>query len=306
MDLKQLKTFIAVAKNLSFTKAAEELFMTQSSVSKLIKSMEDELKTQLFYRNPKTELTEIGRAIYLRGINILSQLDNIPLEIANYHGLNKGEIKIGIPPLTGSYIFPRIIGEFNLIYPNIELLLFESGSKQIEQSLEEGKLDIGIMVPDPSKDHIYNSMEFIRSPLMLLVNHKSHLSSKKVVKFQDLRDEKFVLFREDFKLYDDIIERCKESSFEPYIICKSSQREFISEMVAAGLGIGFLPEIICRETNKKNIKYIHIEEPSIYLELSIAWRKDRYLTHAGREWIKFAAEKLGADNIEIMGETDWF
>ncbi len=298
MDLKQLKTFIAVAENLSFTKAAEALFMTQSSVSKVIKSLEEELETQLFYRNPKTELTEIGKDIYIKGINILTLMNSIPLEVENYQGLNKGEIKIGIPPLTSSSFFPKIIGQFNLMYPNIELLLFESGSKQIEQWLEEGKLDIGIMVTDPLKNYIYNSMEFVRSPLMVLVHENSQLASKGSISFDDLRDEKLVLFREDFKLYDDIIGKCKESSFVPNIICKSSQREFITEMVSSDLGVGFLPEIICKEINKKNIKYIPLDDP-IYLELSIAWRKDRYITYASREWIKFAAEKLGADSIEI-------
>ncbi len=301
MDLKQLKTFISVADHLNFTKAAEELFMTQSSVSKLIRSLEDELGAQLFYRNPKTELTEIGEAIYKQGFNVLALLDNIPLEVENYQGLSKGKLKIGIPPLTGSSFFPKIIAEYNTMYPNIELSLFESGSKQIEQRLEEGKLDIGIMVTDPSRDHIYNFMEFVRSPLMVLVNENSKLANEIMIKFNDLRDEKFVLFQEDFKLYDDIIERCKESSFEPYILCKSSQKEFITEMVASSLGVGFLPEVICKETNKKNVKYIPLEEPSIYLELSIAWRKDRYLTHASREWIKFAAEKLGV-SIELKGE----
>lgn len=294
MDLKQLKTFISVADHLNFTKAADELFMSQSSVSKVIKSLEDELGAQLFYRNPRTELTEVGRAIYMQGLNILTLLDNIPLEVENYQGLSKGELRIGIPPLTGSSIFPKIIAEFNTMYPNVELSLFEGGSKQIEQRLEEGKLDIGIMVTDPSKDNDYNFMEFVRSPLMVLININSKLANKTMIKFEDLKDEKFVLFQEDFKLYDDIIDRCKEYSYEPHILCKSSQKEFITEMVASSLGVGFLPELICKETNKKNIKYIPLEEPSIYLELSIAWRKDRYLTHASHEWIKFAAEKLGA------------
>lgn len=298
MDLKQLKTFIAVAEHLSFTKAAEVLFMTQSSVSKVIKSFEDELDTQLFYRNPKTELTEIGEAIYKKGINIIKQMDSIPLEVENFQELKKGGLKIGIAQLTGASFFPKIMGEFNLMYPNIELLLFESGSKQIEQKLEEGKLDIGIMVTDPLKNHIYNFMEFVRSPLVVLVNENSDLAIKKEIGFDDLRDEKLVLFREDFKLYDDIIKRCKESSFEPNIICKSSQREFITGMVSSDLGVGFLPEIICKEISKKNVKYIPLKEPSVFLELSIAWRRDRYLSHASREWINFAARKLGAEPIE--------
>lgn len=292
LNLKQIETFITVANCLNFTKAAEELYMTQSSVSKVIKSLEDELDTQLFYRNPHIELTDIGRAIYTQSTNIITLMKSIPLEIDNYHELNKGEIKIGIPPLTGSSFFPRILGDFNTRYPNVELKLFESGSKHIENKLEEGTLDIGIMVPNPLKKVIFDSIEFVRSPLLVVVNENNKLSCKTQIAFNELKDEKFVLFHEDFKLYDKIIERCKLENFEPYIICKSSQKEFIAEMVASGVGVALLPEVTCMELNKKNLVYIPLEEPTIYLNLSIAWKKDRYLSHASREWIKFAAEKL--------------
>jgi DNA-binding transcriptional LysR family regulator len=294
MDLKQIRTFISVANTLNFTKSAEELFITQSNVSKIIKSLEDELGTLLFYRNPKIELTEIGKAIYTQSINIVSLMENISLEVENFYELNKGEIKIGIPPLTGSSFFPKIIGEFNNKYPNVEMKLFESGSKQIEHKLENGELDIGIMVSDPLKNDIYNSIEFIRSPLKVAINKNNPLSQKELITFDDLKNEKFVLFQEDFKLYDNIIERCEKSNFKPYIICKSSQREFIIEMVASDVGIAFLPDVICMETNRKNIVFIQVEEPGIYLNLSIAWRKDRYLSHASREWIRFSSEKLHA------------
>jgi DNA-binding transcriptional LysR family regulator len=292
VNLKQIETFIAVADYLNFTKAAEELYVTQSSVSKLIKSLEDELDTQLFYRTPNIELTEVGKSIYKQCINIMNLMKSIPLEVENYHELNKGEINIGIPPLTGSSFFPEIIGEFNYKYPNIKIKLFEGGSKQIETRLEEGKLDIGIMVSNPSKSEIYDSIEFVRSPLLVVVNKNSVLANKNVISFDDLRNQKFVLFQEDFKLNDNIIERCKLEGFEPYIICKSSQKEFIAEMVAFGVGVAFLPEVTCMELKKENLIYIPLEEPSIYLNLSINWRKDRYLSHASREWINFAATKL--------------
>jgi len=300
MDLKQIRAFISVANSLNFTKAAQELYMTQSSISKLVKSLEDELGTPLFYRSPKTELTEIGKSIYKKGINIISLMDSIPLEVENYHELNKGEIKIGIPPLTGSSFFPKIIGEFNSRFPNVEIQLFESGSKQIEHKLEGGELDIGIMVPDPIKNHLYDSIDFVRSPLLVVVNKNNSLANKKIIKFEELKNEKFVLFQEDFRLYDNIIERCKLNNFEPYIICKSSQREFIVEMVASDVGIAFLPEVTCMETKKKDIVFIPLEEPRIYLELSITWRRDRYLSHASKEWIKFAADKL-----RVTLQNDW-
>lgn len=292
MELKQIQAFISVANTLNFTKAAEDLFITQSSISKIIKSFEEELGTQLFNRNPKVELTDIGKAIYNKSLNIVTLMESIPLEIENFHRLNKGEIKIGIPPLTGSTYFPKIIGAFNSQYPNVEIQLFEGGSKMIEYMLENGKLDIGIMVYNPIKLDIYDSFKFVKSPLLVVVNKNNPLANKEVVKFDELRNEKFVLFQEDFRLYDKVIERCKLNNFEPYIICKSSQRGFIVEMVASGVGVAFLPEVSRLEINREEVIFVPLEEPSIYLDLSIAWRKDRFLSHASKEWIRFASERL--------------
>ncbi|NLL82318.1 MAG: LysR family transcriptional regulator [Tissierellia bacterium] len=293
MNLRWIETFVTVAECLNFTKAAEKLYMTQSSTSKIIKSLEDELETQLFYRSPKIELTDVGEAIYKQCIQIINLTNNISLEVENFYELNKGEIKIGIPPLTGSHFFPRIIGEFNSIYPNVELKLFEGGSRQIESKLDEGSLDVGVMMTNPAKGDIFEFFEFVKSPLLLVVNKDNELSRKEFIRFEELKNEKLILFQEDFKLNDNISERCLQSGFEPTIICKSSQKEFIAKMVETDVCVGFLPQVTCMELNNDDLSYIPLEEPTIYLNLAIAWKKDRYLSHASRKWIEFAAEKLG-------------
>lgn len=292
MNLRWIETFVTVAECLNFTKAADKLYMTQSSISKIIKSLEDELDTQLFYRSPRIELTDVGEAIYKQCIQIIDLTNNISLEVENFYGLNKGEINIGIPPLTGSYFFPKIIGEFNSKYPNVELKLFEGGSRQIESKLEDGSLDIGVMMTSLAKDSIFESFKFVKSPLLVVVNKENDLSKKDFIKFEELKNKKLILFQEDFKLNDNIIERCLLSSFEPSIICKSSQKEFIAEMVATDVCVGFLPEVTCMELNRNDLSYIPLEEPTIYLNLSISWKKDRYLSYASREWIKFVAENF--------------
>ncbi len=292
MDIKQIRTFISVANNSNFTKAAEEMFMTQSSVSKIIKSLEDELDIQLFYRTPKIELTDSGKELYRQSIHIISLIDSIPTEIQNVVNLKRGEIKIGIPPIIGASFFPQIIGEFKSLYPNIEIKLIEVGSKRIEEKLEKGELDIGVICSYPKYSEEYNMIEYVRSPLLLGLNTSNSLSNKDIIKYRDLKDENFILFQEDFSLYDFIIKRCVENNFEPNIICNSSQRDFIVEMVAAELGITFLPEIICSKINRPEIQFISLEEPKIFLNLLVVWRKNRYLSYASREWIKFVESKV--------------
>ena len=259
MEIKQIRAFLSVANNLNFTKASEEMYMTQSSISKIIKTLEEELETKLFYRNPKIELTDSGHELFKQSVNLVSLLDNIPIEINNLIKLKKGEINIGIPPIIGASFFPRIIGEFKFLYPNIEIKLLEVGSKIIEEKLEKGELDIGIVCSFPKKSSIYDMFEYVKSPLMVGVNINNPLANKGIIYFKELKDENFILFQQDFSLYDFIIARCIDNSFQPNIICNSSQRDFIIEMVESELGITFLPEITCSTINRPDIKFIPLE-----------------------------------------------
>lgn len=293
MDIRQIRTFISVANNSNFTKAAEEMFMTQSSISKIIKSLEQELEVQLFYRTPNVELTDSGKELYMQSIHIISLIDSIPTEIESVVELRKGEIRIGIPPIIGASFFPQIIGEFKSMYPHIDIILIEVGSKRIEEKLEKGELDIGVVCSYPKNSGEYNMIEYVNSPLMIGLNTNNPLSIKDIIEYKDLKDENFILFQEDFSLYDFIIKRCAQSNFQPNVTCNSSQRDFIVEMVAAELGITFFPEIICSKIIRPEICFKPLEDPKIFLNLLMIWRKNRYLSYASRKLLWFSASKIG-------------
>ena len=295
MDIKQIRVFVSVANHLNFTKASEEMFMTQSSISKIIRALEDELGTQLFYRNPKIQITDSGQELYKQSINLISIMDNIPMEIYNLIKLKKGEIRIGIPPIIGASFFPKIIGEFKSLYPGIGIRLFEVGSKIIEEKLDKGELDIGIVCSFPRDKDNYNMIHYIKSPLMVGINTHHSLSHKEILYYKELNNENFILFKPDFSLYDYIIARCVENDFEPNIICNSTQKDFIVEMVASDLGITLLPEITSETVYNPNIKFIPLEDPQINLNLLVICKKNRYLSYASKKWLEYAASKKGID-----------
>ena len=292
MNIKQLETFVTVAKQLSFTKASEEMFITQSSVSKIIKSLEDELSVQLFHRTPQIQLTDAGKELYRHSLDVLSLLNNIPIEIGNLSKLKKGRVRIGIPPIIGSSFFPAVIGSFKAKYPDIDIRLTEVGSKVIIDELEKGNLDVGIVCSYPSDRDGYHIYPLVKSQLMVGVHVDNPLAERDILSFGDLRDEGFVFFKEDFSLYDSIIEGCTQNGFSPNIICNSSQKDFILEMVASRMGITCLPHITCAHVNDDSIRFVPLESPKIYLNLLITWKRNRYLSYASREWIRFTSDAL--------------
>ena len=291
MNINQLETFILVSNHLSFTKAAEELFVTQSSVSKIIKSLEDELGAQLFYRAPDIKLTDVGAELYKHSVDILSLIDNIPNELENLTNLRKGKVRIGIPPIVGSSFFPKAIGQFKEKYPEVHINLVEVGSKIIQEQLNSGDIDVGVMCSYPEEIDSFETHELVKSPLLIGVHSDNPLSKKSEISFEDLKDENFILFNKDFTLYDSIINRCSQHGYSPNIIFNSSQKDFIIEMISAKMGVTCLPEISCKNVNRPEIKFIPMTNPKIYLNLMIVWKKDRYLSYACREWIKYTTEK---------------
>ncbi len=293
MDIRHLEYFVEVARHLSFTKASRNLHVSQPSISKMVKALEDELGVPLFYRSSKQiQLTDAGRAVLGQAQHILYAFNNLTSELSDVIKLKKGIIKIGLPPIIGASFFPKIIGQFKAQYPMIDIQLTEVGTKKIEWAVEEGTLDIGIVCSLPIKKDVFEIHSFFKDPLLLVVNSKHELCKKEKVAFKDLKEETFVLYREDFSLHDRIVDKCNEKGFNPKVICESSQRDFMVEMVANGLGIALLPERICRELDSTKVKSIPFAKPEIFLELSTIWKKDKYLSFAARQWVQYTRDIL--------------
>jgi len=288
MDIRHLTYFIEVAHHLSFTKAAQALHITQPSISKMIKLLEEELDVILFHRSAKQiELTDAGKALLYQAEQILNSFQNLTSELSDVINAKRGSITIGLPPMVGARFFSKIISDFTANYPRITLTLLEVGSQEIQVGIEQGGLDIGIVML-PVDDSIFESTSIINEPLMLIVSPEHLLANQSLIELHQLKDENFIFFKESFTLHNLIIKRCIQSGFTPNIVFKSSHWDFITEMVAIHFGIALLPKTICQDLNPELIKVIPIVDPIIYWNLGIIWKKDRYLSFAAKEWLTFA------------------
>jgi len=287
VNIRHIEYFLAVAKCGSFTKAAQVLFVTQPTISKMIKNIEEELGVELFNRLGKAvELTDAGQVVFSQAQNIVTAVRNISLELDDLVHLKVGHINIGLPPMVGSSFFPHVIGKFHEQYPEVVIQLTENGAKKIENDVDSGVLDIGVTLL-PINDIQFNWFPFVEEKLMLLVPVSHSLANREEVKLSELAQDFFILLNEDFVLHDRIISACGQAGFRPKIISESSQWDFIGGMVAAKLGIALLPDTICRGIDRSRVRVIPLVEPSIPWNLAVIWRKGRYLSFAAREWIRF-------------------
>ena len=296
MDFHHLKYFVEVADQKSFSKAARNLHISQSAISRTIKALEDELGVVLFMRNAKSvELTDGGTIFLTHAKRVVFMFEHLKTDFENEFRLEQGSIRIGIPPITDAPIFAQLLGEFKKVYPQIELELYEQGSKKVEISVQEGLIDIGIICTKPNPKE-FESFYLTSDPLSVIIPKSSPLAKEKEIRLEMLADESFVLHKDDFNLHDEIIKACKHTGFQPHIVFETSQRDLMLQTVSANLAIALLPSRLCPEVGENtevgSKVVVRPLVPEIIHTLYVIWKKGHYLSHASRLWLDFVNSKL--------------
>ena len=292
MDYRHLKYFMEVAQQKSFSKAARNLHISQSAISRMIKALEDEMGVTLFIRNAKTvEITAPG-TIFLNYVKrCLFVFEHLKSDFENEFNLKQDTIQIGLPPITDAHVFAKLLGEFKRTYPQIAIKLYEYGSKVIESSVQEGVIDVGIICTIPNKD--FESF-FLSDDEMCVVMPKGYpLEERKTIPMKLLADYPLVIYRDDFNLHDDILANCRKIGFTPRIVFETSQRELMLQTVSSGLGVAILPSRLCPANREDgHVAVRPLTEPKMTHHLYAIWKKGRYMSRAARLWIEFTKEHL--------------
>lgn len=285
MDTKQLYYFIEVAKQKSFTKAADVLCLSQPTISKMVRNLENELKVELIDRSAKKiELTVAGEIVYEEGQKILGKLDDLSFLLNDMMDLKKGKIKIGIPPLIGFLFFPKIIKGFREKYPDISIQLVEDNVVRIKKAVNDGDLDLGIAVLPVDDEFDVNP--FIEEKMMLFVHSSHHYAKREEVSLIELKEESFVLFQDESTLTQQVLQECINAGFQPNVSYQSVYWDFITGLVGENLGVSIFPESLAKRVNPE-IKAIPIVDPPIIWKLGIILKKDKYVSYAAKEMVSY-------------------
>ena len=139
MDIQHLKYFVEVAKQRNFTKASQILLVSQPSISKMVKSLEEELKVTLLDRSQREiQLTDAGVIVYEQAVKILQSVEDVYASVNELVQVKKGTVKLGLMPTTGVLLFPNVLAGFKKAYPQIEMKMVEYSAKKLALKVEEG------------------------------------------------------------------------------------------------------------------------------------------------------------------------
>ncbi len=289
MDIKHMRYFTAIVKHGSMTEAANQLYISQPTISKAINDVEAELGVRLFNRNRKQfELTDAGQMFYDQSEEILRMHEALAYDLKNMVGVQHGHIRIGLPPIMDVSPLMAIMKTFHDKYPKITYQLIESGSGTIEQRLRQYDIDIGITVL-PTEGADFDAFTFLSETLCLVVHPNHPLAESRTIGLDALRDADFIMFNEDFYLNEIINSACKNAGFTPKVIAKTSQWHFIEEMIQSELGVCILPKSVAQLLGAPSVA-VEITEPVMRWRLGIVWNRDRYMNFITKEWLKHFQE----------------
>ncbi|MBD8238933.1 MULTISPECIES: LysR family transcriptional regulator [Pseudomonas fluorescens group] len=289
MNLRTLRAFVEVVRQGGFSQAADVVALTQSSVSKAIKTLEDELGMPLLNRlGHRNELTAAGEIAYSRALILLAEHSDLVAEINDLRGLKRGVLRIGLPPVGCGVLFATMFATYRRRYPDIDIELTEYGSKRLRECLEAGEVDLAALLLPIDEGFDYQPVR--NEPLMAVLPISHPLAQRKWIDFSDLADSPFILFEAGFALNAKILAACERKGVQPRVAARSGQIDFIVDLVSAGLGAAFLPRMLAHKHQHPGIALIPLDEPHTDWHIALAWRASAHLPPAARAWLELAKE----------------
>ncbi len=289
MEVHQLAYFESVSRHLHFTRAAEELNVAQPSVSQQIRKLEDELGTPLFHRMKRNvALTEAGTLFLRHTRAILQQLEEARVEVQELSGLRKGSLAVGAPPSVGTHLLPKALAAFSRKHPGISLTFREAGSRTLVKLLEDGELDLAVVI-QPIRHPVLETMPLLEEELLLAVPRSHRLATRTGrVKLGELATEPFVLLREGaYDIRDQTLAACRKVGFEPNVALDGGEMDSVLRFVAEGLGIAILPEMVLGDVDPRTGPVaVRLQSPRLTRTLVLARRRDRYFSAAAQEFMR--------------------
>lgn len=288
MDVRQLRFFMEIVRQNNFTKAAEQLHIAQPAVSMAIRKLEEELDLVLFNRQEKRiSLTAEGEIFLRHAQRILEQVKAAETEMAELHGLEKGEVRVGIPPMLSAYFFPAIIRDFVLRFPNLRLSVLGEGAWRIQQMIGDGELDMGVIAGGTFPETL-EVRRFLQEEVVVAVPEGHPFAGRKRVSFAEFTREPLVFYKEGYYIRELILDVLKGTGAPPNIVFETNLFSLVRSLVQKGLGIStFLRMVVTEESGLRAVSF----DPPLHLDLMIAWKRHGYLSRANRAFVDFLLEQ---------------
>ena len=274
MELEQLRHFLKVAERLNFTRAAAELRLSQSALSRSIARLEQALRQPVFERlGRQLQLTDAGRLLQSRAQQIVSLVEDTVAELTD-DGVT-GRVRLGVIPTIAPYFLPGLLQQFAEHFPRAQVLVQEDTTAELLKRCQQGELDALILALPISEKHLQTEPLF-EEELLIVLPHEHPLAEQSQIPLRDLETYPFVLLAEAHCLSDNILTFCRQRSFQPVSIERTTQLATIQELVALNHGVSLVPAMARERDESPRRVYRSLASPPPTRTIALVWNPYRF------------------------------
>jgi DNA-binding transcriptional LysR family regulator len=282
MELRQLEHFVAAAEERHFTRAAQRLHIVQSGLSASIKALERELDAPLFVRSTRrVELTQAGHALLPEARRTLAAAQAATDAVAAVQGLLRGTLAVGtmqiLPPAVDLL---AVLGRFHAEHPGVELRLHQAGTGTLLEEVRNGTLDLALVAPVARPPREITMRQLASDPLLVACAPTHPLATREEVALADLAGEQFVDFQPDWGLRMLLDQTFTAAGLERSSALEVNDVPSLLELVAHGLGVALVPEVVTRYPAQ--VRYLRLRAPTPLFEVAVATVGDPPASQAAR------------------------
>jgi LysR family hydrogen peroxide-inducible transcriptional activator len=303
MEIHQLRYFVAVADEGSFSRAAAKVRVAQPSLSQQIRKLEAEVGQPLFDRLPRSVvLTEAGRCLMDYARQILASINDARRCVDELKGEIAGNLAVGAIPTIAPYVLPELVVTFQKHYPQVTLEIVEDVTSGITRRIKAGELDVAIastcqQTPTLRRDSLG------AEPLLALLPEDHPMAKKALIELDDLKSQRFLLLHEMHCLSQQVNQLLESRRLRPEIALAGSQLTTIANMVAAAIGVSIVPQMMVKHQTTPGCVSLPFAPPVPERELNLLYNPLRYQSKAAAAFRQEAAAALSSEGSSIAGEA---
>lgn len=291
MELLQLSYFRVVARLEHMTRAAEELNVTQPSLSRSIARLEREIGVPLFTRHGRgVRLNQFGTAFLGHVDRVFRELDAATARLRDMGGLERGTVSLAAGAL---HWLPEVLRPFLAIHPEVRFRLAQRSLPEMVRLLEDGEIDYCFLPSIPATPRV-RWRHLRTAPISLIAPSSHRLAGRPSVALGELADEEMILGKPGDVLRETMDHYFRQVGIAPLVACEADEPAAVEGYVAAGLGVAFIPGLQKPTPRHDLTASVPIVDPACELTLGIAWNGDRYLSLAAQAFRRHVVSTLGA------------
>ncbi|MHB1415171.1 MAG: LysR family transcriptional regulator [Chloroflexota bacterium] len=288
ISTSQLKVFVVVAERGNFTRAAEELFMAQPSVSAVIGRLEQTVGLQLFDQiGKRIHLTEAGETMLVYARRILALVEEAEGALGEFQEAGSGRLLMGASNTIGIYVLPHVLRSFRALYPEVSVAIEIGNTSQVVSGVQCNRLDFGLVAGHPEHPDLKIG-HFLTDRLVLIVPAEHPLAKEPSLSVADLAREPFIIRERGATTRAVVEQEMSRLGVQLNVTMEVGDNEAVKQAVAAGLGVSILSEFtIATELALGRIAQLQIAGAHFRRDFYLLWHKDKYRTKTVRQFLDY-------------------